>query len=513
MNKVSQRTHSIIGRMPHFYQSGEEYNHLFRLVNIFAQLVDEAEEDLLGVMRAHWGDTANNENSKGLDTSTKGDLDKILTLFLENLGGTSLLRQTNRPPGNGEDALLADKVYRDRMKGLIQVILGGPSTKSGLIEIVSANLGILGKDAAARFARDQIQIREFLPEILTDIHNGVQLLQRLEVVNPNPDTVFPEIAIKIPSIDFPMIRPRIVHAGTGAFWQFNGLVAGNEELIFFRDGNLFYKGESKKTVIGGNGLLLQPGANELYLDAGVGTALGRFDETLFDYSLFDASKEFPLGLFDQGHFDEVVFVPTVAVANISIRIEKLHPASFSVSVPWDSPGYTAKFTLKPTLVPRLAANNLLPAGAEDTLASLGQNELTEMAGVVKALSALEESKLDQAIRIANEEAEPTTDMFEGMPVNPRSQILYIVNKVKAAGVMAVVSYQKRFTETHQQDELFHLSGQLKPVLEDNDPYDKNLMIASVQQPYPEGLDHQLGDGFTLNGVFDFTGFDSLNAFA
>jgi hypothetical protein len=525
MNKLSDRVHNIIGRMPHFYQSGEVNNHLFRMVNIFAQMVDKAEEDLLRVMRSHWADTANNENSKGLDATTKGDLDKILALFLQNLGGTSLLRQTNRPAVNSEEAeeeaeeeaikaaKEADRAYRDRMKGLIQVILGGPSTKSGLIEIVSANLGILGDDAAARYARQQIQIREFLPEILTEVHSNTELLQRIAVFNPNPDALFADVTVKILSIEFPLIRPKLVHAGTGGYWQYNGLIVGNEELIFSRNGSLFHKGESGTTVTGGNGLLLHPGLSEFYLDAGIGTALGKFDETLFDYSLFEETKAFPLGIFDQGHFDDAVFVPTIPVANITVRLEKLLPASFSVMVPWDSAGYTAKYMLKSTLLPRLEAQNLLPGKTGERMEALLDKELDNTDALLTALSSLDEHEMDMAIQIVNEELEPTTDLFEGMSVNPRSQILYIVNKVKGAGIMAVVSYAKRFIETHSPEENFYLSGEMMPVVEDNDPYDENLIIASVQQPYPDGLDHQLSDGFILNGVFDYTGFDSLNAFA
>jgi histidinol dehydrogenase len=100
-----------------------------------------------------------------------------------------------------------------------------------------------------------------------------------------------------------------------------------------------------------------------------------------------------------------------------------------------------------------------------------------------------------------------------MPVNPRNQIRYIVNKVKAAGVFAVVSYDKRFNETHELSDSLVFSGEMKPVVEDQDTEEFDFAIASVQQPYPQGLSHEMSDAMMLSGVFDFTGFDTLNAFA
>jgi len=508
------RTNVIIDRLPHFYRSGEDYNNLYRLVSVFATLIDEAEEDLLKVMRSHWVNKADNEGSKGLDTLTKGDLDKIFSLYLENLGGTSLLRQTNRPAGNGEDAKLADKVYRDRMKGLIQVILGGPSTKTGLNEIVSANLGIVGDDVAAKLARKQVIIREFLPETISNLHTNVQLLQQIMVFNPNPDAMAPEIIIQIPEIDFPMIRPRVVHAGTGAYWQYEGLVSSNEELIFFRDGTGLHKGRSFNTTSVSGGLKFQPGENEFFLDASIGLAQGIFDNTLFDFSLFDsegAVQEF--GKWDQSGFDQVVFGLTDAVANVTVKMDHLHPASFSVSVPWDSPGYTVKFLLKPSVFQRLQDQGFISEAMLNELMKLEGKVQIDMQGILKALNGLDDAKLETALTIINEETEAVADLFADMPVNPRSQIRYIVNKVKAAGVFAVVSYDKRFNETHDLSDALSLSGQMRTVVEDQDSEEFDFAIASVQQPYPNGLSHEMSDAIMLSGVFDFTGFDSLNAFA
>lgn len=49
--------------------------------------------------------------------------------------------------------------------------------------------------------------------------------------------------------------------------------------------------------------------------------------------------------------------------------------------------------------------------------------------------------------------------------------------------------------------------------EDQGQDEVNFDIASVQMPYPGGIDHALDDRFIVSGVFDYTAFDSLNLFA
>ena len=117
------RTSSITNRLPDFYKSGEGESVLHRFIDIFGRTLDQAELDLLKVMRAHWVDTADNEDSRGFNTAQKGDLDKIFSLYLENLGGTSQLKQTERR--DGPEGLEDDARYRERIKGLINVLKSG----------------------------------------------------------------------------------------------------------------------------------------------------------------------------------------------------------------------------------------------------------------------------------------------------------------------------------------------------------------------------------------------------
>jgi hypothetical protein len=86
----------ILNRFPDFYHSENPEALLPQLVDLFGQILDETEADLTEVMRSHYVDTANNWGSQGLSTREKGDLDRIFTLYLETLGGTSRLTQVNQ---------------------------------------------------------------------------------------------------------------------------------------------------------------------------------------------------------------------------------------------------------------------------------------------------------------------------------------------------------------------------------------------------------------------------------
>ena len=106
-----------------------------------------------------------------------------------------------------------------------------------------------------------------------------------------------------------------------------------------------------------------------------------------------------------------------------------------------------------------------------------------------------------------------TDKFEELADHPRTQIGYIVNKVKAAGVGTAIVYEKMFAETHEMADLLSVEGERQPFADDQELDEVNFDIGSVQRPYPGGLDHELDDRFVASGVFDFTTFDSLNTFA
>ena len=93
---ISGKANNIISRFPDFYHGESQSNLFYLFVAVFAQILEEAETDLLRVMRSHFVDTADNYGSQGLDAREKGDLDRMFALYLEKMGGTSQLIQVNQ---------------------------------------------------------------------------------------------------------------------------------------------------------------------------------------------------------------------------------------------------------------------------------------------------------------------------------------------------------------------------------------------------------------------------------
>ncbi len=132
---------------------------------------------------------------------------------------------------------------------------------------------------------------------------------------------------------------------------------------------------------------------------------------------------------------------------------------------------------------------------------------------MKAISRLDSGLQSSIFKIIVSEAEPVADMFDGMTIDPRRQIRYILEKVKAAGIYAKVTYEKRLTETLAVDDSLIMKGRMHPFTEEQDMQEQNFDIKSIQYPDSGGLKHEMSDNLILCGVFDSTRFDSLNVFA
>jgi hypothetical protein len=103
-----------------------------------------------------------------------------------------------------------------------------------------------------------------------------------------------------------------------------------------------------------------------------------------------------------------------------------------------------------------------------------------------------------------------SEALETLEDKPREQIPFIVDKVKAAGTVPVITYEKRFGEEQGQAVELTIQDRMQPEEQGQD--DAAFSINSINNPYPAGLSHELGDTLQLSGVFDFTTFDSLNTF-
>ncbi|HAP59488.1 MAG TPA: hypothetical protein DCR93_08310 [Cytophagales bacterium] len=97
MAKVNGKTARLLNRLPHFY-APEELEKTFRQAyETLGQGLEWVEQDLFAALRAHHVPTAENVGSKGYtaDPTEHGDLDKLFSLYLETVGGTSQLVKMN----------------------------------------------------------------------------------------------------------------------------------------------------------------------------------------------------------------------------------------------------------------------------------------------------------------------------------------------------------------------------------------------------------------------------------
>lgn len=431
---MNNKTRSIIRRFPDFYTRDDES--VFALfVGLFGRVLEDVETDLLAVMHAHWVDKANNEGSQGFDTAQKGDLDKIFTLYLENLGGTSQLKQVNRRPG--ADGLKDDALYRGRIKGLIKVLMRGASTLEGIKAIVAANLGIVEDEndtpeerALVRAARDKIRIVEFSPDATGGTNYTLTLFEPFTVSNPNPTPITPQFRLTFRNdLPFRLRNVRVVNTSSGQAATYAGVVQRGDVLALFADGSALLNGVT--ALMSGGVPNAAPGATVWQIEAQAVISGNTLPVGRFDVSAFDA--------------DPSVWMFSTPALDLNLSLTRLTPGFFTVYIPWDMPGFT--------------------------------------------------------------------DKFEELADHPRTQIGYIVNKVKAAGVGTAIVYEKLFTETHDSADKLTLTGERQPFAEDQELAETNFDIGSVQMPYAGGIDQGLEDRFIASGVFDFTRFDSLNTFA
>ena len=93
MDTLTGKSRGILLRLPHFFGPAAAGELLHQFVDVFGRSLEQAESDLYQVLRAHHVQTADNEAAPlpGAAGPRRGDLDRIFSLYLEVLGGTSQL--------------------------------------------------------------------------------------------------------------------------------------------------------------------------------------------------------------------------------------------------------------------------------------------------------------------------------------------------------------------------------------------------------------------------------------
>ncbi|HET7233329.1 MAG TPA: hypothetical protein VFJ16_25175 [Longimicrobium sp.] len=232
----------------------------------------------------------------------------------------------------------AHAAYRERLLGLIQVLRRGASTRRGIVDVVAANLGILGDDREARAARELIRIVEYAPERMTFYTGQVEFWDEVEVRNPNPAPAQAEFHLTIrPGPPAELANVRLTNLGTGESVMWPGRLKPADQLTL-RGAAVLLNGIAPPETLTRTVPDVPPGDSRWRFEADV---VVRGAEARLD-------RAWPVGRYDgqsgaAAIFDQAVLAPSAPAADLEVASEKNTPGTFTVAIPWNIPGFTDRF--------------------------------------------------------------------------------------------------------------------------------------------------------------------------
>ncbi len=219
--------------------------------------------------------------------------------------------------------------YRERLLGLIAVLRRGASTLQGIIDIVAANLGIVGDDPQVRAAKALINVAEFDPERTRFSDGGLSLYQEFAVNNSNPGEATPEIWLKmLPGETRTLCNVSFEDVTTRQSIRVATRIKP-EDTLTFSNGSVLLNGITPKDLPVGQIPSLKSGITHW-----------RFVADLV--AVEDDSVQ-PAGRFDEANFGESVWVTADPVVHGEVLSYRYTPGTFTVVIPWHIPGFTDKF--------------------------------------------------------------------------------------------------------------------------------------------------------------------------
>lgn len=325
--------------------------------------------------------------------------------------------------------------YRERLLGLIQVLRRGASTRRGIVDVVAANLGLLGDDPEARRARGLIEVREYAPRQVTFFRRAVHFWGEVAVSSSNRVATPALFRLTMqPAAYAELANVRLTHLESGERVEWPGRLRAGDRLEL-AGSRVRLNGIEPAEALAHPVPLLPPGGSRWRFEA----------EVVVPAALPAAEAAWPVGRFDGSSgaaaiFDRAVLAPPEAPVELEVVSEEYTPGTFTVVIPWNIEGFTDRFD---------AADH------------------------------------------------------------PRQQILGLVDRVRAAGVEGRVAYLERIRE--DQDPRDSLRLELSGKLLGEEHESEERYRAYSRQGAAE--DQCAEDALVLAGVFDHTGFDSLNTFA
>lgn len=227
--------------------------------------------------------------------------------------------------------------YRDRLLQLIQVLRRGASTRQGILDVVAANLGLVGDDPEARRARELIEIREYAPRHVTFFSGPLRFGDEIVVPNTNQFETPAEFRIRMrPAAYAELTNVRLTLDG-GASVEWPGRLRAGDLLSL------------EGSTVRLNGVVSAEGLARAVPPLPLGPSRWRFDaEVVVPGVPPAAARAWPVGHFDQtsdtaGIFDKAVLAPEEPAVELEVLSLEYHPGTFTVVIPWNIPGFTDRF--------------------------------------------------------------------------------------------------------------------------------------------------------------------------
>lgn len=242
------RAGDIADRLPHFYLTWSGDSAITALVEASAAALDRTEQDLVGILRAHWVDTAGGS-----------DLDRLGLMLCT-------------PRKTGED----DREYRGRIKTAIIGYSGGGTLNSIRIMIRIA-LG-LPDDSPIDIVENPGAAMKMSWTVPA---NGEWVVDAASIAEAKP-----RIAFSVQTPDVEINNPTIASLDTGESVTFNGKMARGDALVLY-GGRATFNGVDKTSSLSSSVPLRLPrGRTRWKYTEAVGSNLGVFDGAYFDRSVF-----------------------------------------------------------------------------------------------------------------------------------------------------------------------------------------------------------------------------------
>jgi hypothetical protein len=271
---------------------------------------------------------------------------------------------------------------------------------------------------------------------------------QIRVWNPNLADVTPEVQLRVQvggaSRDYvPLTYWSIANRTTGQALAYDGALRHGDHLLSSAAQGLRINGIP--VMAPPAPLVLPPGESLLEIEVLTGLTDGRFDRTLYGLATLSGEEDAAATTATRGVFDESRFG----------------------SVMFD----------------RGALDHLLPEQAAEVTLEVEISFVRLTPGQFKVVVPWD---LGDFPADADDPAG-----------HPRNQIQDIIDKVRAAGVFATISYEQKFADTHDLGEHLPAVDLVRPV--------QSVPVAAVSQAQTDQL--------ILSGAFGYTRFDSLNSFA